>query len=143
MKVQKISHSTSQSRKFINKSMQTKAQILLDKIASETKLLKDKFPEKHFRTELDIPNMGKIIDENHIIETFEPSHLEMRIGDNTLYINNGTREIESYNKPSFFSSWKSILKKAEEMLNIAAEHYNDAGAVKKNVNEVKALDCRG
>ena len=136
MQVQKINNITFQGKRYINKNMQANAQILLDKIADETKQITGKFPESRLRTELEIPNMGKIVDENHLIQTFEPPHFEMKIGKNTLYVNNATREIELYNKPSFFSSWKSILKKAEEMLDIAAEHYNDSNAVKKNVKDI-------
>lgn len=126
MKIQNINQQTFSKKRFISKDAQYNLNSLLDKMNKASL-----YPHQNSVLDAVIMN-GLKINNSIFLKGVGKDKISLAVIDNKtgFFINNETGEIKKFKKP-FFSRWKKIIPKGENLLKTADEHFGDKSFMQK------------
>lgn len=146
MQIQQIQSQTFESKqRFLNKTQRLNLQAILGRMTSESTFEAQEF---HFTTKMlqsvRIGKSARLFDQRF---QAKPSYnmqgqSTLEIGHSSLTFDNETGEIIKHKKP-FYLSWTRLLKKADKILQLADNNFNNKKIVKKRFVSFEGLTSKG
>jgi len=146
MKVQKIQPQSFEAKqRFLNESQKFNLKMLLGRMTSESTA---EIGEYRFTSNMlqcvKIGKKSQFFDERFLAQ---PSYKmvgrsTLKMGRTSLTFDNKTGEIIDYKKP-FYSLWSRVIKKAEEVMQLANDNFNNKKVVEKRFISIEGFTSKG